>query len=875
MLKTLHARLITALSFLVIAPIIVAGALTIRQTGVVQESQALEIQREFANRVGDELRNYISGHEYILAQLIRVRGLLHLKPNEIKSLLYEILAFGDKFEELILLDVNGRETARVHRYRLFIPDELTSRVDRDEFTRPMVNRSTYFGPVHFHTETGEPLMAIAAPIIRPADGAFRGALVGELRLKPIWDLLAKIATDEGQQVYILDMDNRVVAHPDPSVVLRETRRPSSTLIQSLGLEGTDVISAHKQVSFGSQVFTVVAEKSTTEALALARGTFRVVLLLGGLSLLMALVLIFLMLRQFVRPVKHLVEVAQSIESGDMARRAVINSDDEMGALGRAFNEMTGRLSKSLEDLKREVEVRKQAEQRLTESEERYRAVVENVQEALLVTDGRRVEFYNPKAVELTGYSEEEYLELARDFTKFVHPDDRSGWLDFQEGWAADKQQASSHEFRFLRKDGQIRWLHNNVAAIDWKGRPAMLNFINDFTDQRFVEQEKAKTEERLRQAQKMEALGTLAGGIAHDFNNILAAIIGYSELAIDDAESGAVDLKSMTEILKAGERGRDLVTQILTFSRKVEPTLKPTDLGRIILQTGKMLERTIPKMVTIEHDLAQDLWLIQADAGQMTQMIMNLCTNANDAMPEGGRLAIKTENLIITADNPNLYQDVEPGDYVQLTVSDTGHGIDRESLEHIFDPFFTTKEIGKGTGLGLATVYGIIKSHGGAVACRSSVGRGTDFYICLPAINTTERSIPSGFASTGSDQGGDETILLVDDEASVRQIGRRLLNNKGYTVKVAESGENALEIYRRASDDIDLVILDINMPGMGGFQCLDELLEINPTVKVIISSGYARSGKVSRVLDNKAKAFIPKPYSAHEMLTTVRRTLDS
>ncbi len=383
-------------------------------------------------------------------------------------------------------------------------------------------------------------------------------------------------------------------------------------------------------------------------------------------------------------------------------------------------------------------------------------------------------------------------------------------------------------------------------------------------------------EAQLHQAQKMESLGTLAGGIAHDFNNILSTIIGYSELAIEDAAAGKTNHQKtqLAEILNAGERAKDLVTQILTFSRKMEPELKPINLNQVIRETSKMLERTFPKMISIEQNLLPDLWMVKANIGNIAQILMNLFTNALDAMPDGGRLVIETDNVTLDPEYTRPFAEMVPGKYVQLTVSDTGWGMDTQTMDQIFDPFFTSKEVGKGTGLGLSTVYGIVKSHGGHIICRSKQGQGSSFIIFLPVI--TSGIFPEKTEETDTDdfRGMEETILLVDDEAPIRHLGNKVLTRGGYRVVLADCGENALSIYREQGDEIDLVILDISMPGMGGHKCLKELLLLNPEIKILISSGYSLSGHLNDSLDNGAAGFMPKPFGSMDMLKKVREVLD-
>ena len=419
-----------------------------------------------------------------------------------------------------------------------------------------------------------------------------------------------------------------------------------------------------------------------------------------------------------------------------------------------------------------------------------------------------------------------------------------------------------------------RWYINYDRAIKWvDGRIVRLQIATDSTELKQAQQEKDNLESQLRQAQKMEALGTLAGGIAHDFNNILAAIIGYSELALDDAEEGRVQPDQIKEIIRAGQRAKDLVTQILTFSRKLKPELKPVDLNKVVLQTEKMLERTIPRMIKIERRLEPELWLTSADPSQLSQVLLNLGTNAADSMPEGGRLVIETGNVTLGEDYCGQHAGANPGDYILLTVSDTGHGMDRATQEHIFDPFFTQKEVGKGTGLGLATVYGVVKSHGGYTMCYSEVGQGTTFKVYLPAIrsaSTEQRVEPLDTKIPG----GNETILLVDDEEALLDLGQQLLSRQGYKTLSAATGEEALELYRRRPEDVDLVILDVSMPGMGGHKCLKELLKINPRAKVIIASGYSLNGQLTDIMASGAAGFVAKPFTRAALLRKVREVLD-
>jgi PAS domain S-box-containing protein len=378
-------------------------------------------------------------------------------------------------------------------------------------------------------------------------------------------------------------------------------------------------------------------------------------------------------------------------------------------------------------------------------------------------------------------------------------------------------------------------------------------------------------QEQLVRAQKMEAVGNLAGGIAHDFNNILQVVMGYTELLQADKKEDNPDLADLQRIRDAAKNGADLVKRLLTLGRRVEPEFRPVDLNHLVENLEKLLARTIPKTITIRHRLQEGLRLVNADPSQIEQILLNLAINARDAMPDGGTLTIETANVQLDQDYCDTHLGVTPGQYVLLSVSDSGHGIDKESLGRIFEPFFTTKKPGEGTGLGLAMVYGIVKQHGGQITTYSEPGRGTTFRIYLPVIET-EAELPAP-EETVSPRGGTETILLVDDEEHIRDLGERILTRSGYTVITAANGREALELYKK-NEGISLTVLDLIMPEMDGRQCLKEILALDPRTRVIMASGYSRNGPAKDSVELGAKGFVTKPYDATQLLRLVREVLD-
>lgn len=515
----------------------------------------------------------------------------------------------------------------------------------------------------------------------------------------------------------------------------------------------------------------------------------------------------------------------------------------------------------------DISERKQVEEALIESQERFRQLAELLPETIFETDDRgSLTFLNRNGFERFGYSDED-LESGLSSYELFCPEDRARVMEnVQRVLIGEK--IGLVEYQARRKDGSTFPVSLHSSAKVHEGRSVGLRgILIDITETK-------KLEAQLRQAHKMEAVGTLAGGIAHDFNNLLQAVQGYAELLLMKIGKEDQECRELQEISRAAKRGGELVRQLLAFSRKMESKLQPLNLNLIVQDVRRLLERAIPKMIHIVLHLGEDLHTVNADAAQIEQVLMNLAVNARDAMPEGGTLTIETENVLLDEEHLRTESELMPGNYVLLTVSDTGQGIDDTTLEHIFDPFFTTKELGKGTGLGLAMVYGIVKNHHGYIACKSQPGEGTTFEIHLPAFQPPERA-SADLKTPPELRGNHETLLLVDDDDAVRNSGEQILGTYGYAVIPASDAEQALQIYRDRKDGIDLVILDLIMPGMAGTQCLEKILEMNPRAKVVIASGYAVNEEIERAATSGASAFIKKPYDVARMLEVVRETLDS
>jgi len=511
---------------------------------------------------------------------------------------------------------------------------------------------------------------------------------------------------------------------------------------------------------------------------------------------------------------------------------------------------------------RDITERRRAEQ----VERRLVAAIEQASEGVIITDPEgTIQYVNPGLERMTGYSRNDLMGQTPRILKSGEQDAafyRQLWETIKSGriW--------SGRFTNRKKDGRLYHEDATITPVkDASGK--IVNFVavkRDIT-------EHLQLSQQLLQAQKMEAIGTLAGGVAHDFNNILQVALGYSELILVDEKLPERYRTDVGKIHESARRGADLVQRLLTFSRKTEIKPQPIDLNRRVAELRKMLERTLPKMIDIQLILEEDLLTINADTTQVDQVLMNLAVNARDAMPDGGKMIVETANIILDEEYAKTHLDAKPGSYVLLMVTDTGEGMDKDTVEHIFEPFYTTKESGQGTGLGLAMVLGIVQQHGGLIRCYSEPGHGTAFKIYFPAL-VAEEELKETVIKT-MPRGGSETILLVDDEEMIRDLGSRILTKAGYKVISASNGREALDLYQDRSSEIDLVVLDLIMPEMGGKQFLEALLSLNPSAKVVIASGFSANGSTKDTLAAGAEGFVNKPYDMRQVLGVVREVLDA
>lgn len=610
----------------------------------------------------------------------------------------------------------------------------------------------------------------------------------------------------------------------------------------------------------------------------ASRTLKIIGCTGLASILLGVVVAFFVSRGISDGVRSCMDFAERVARGDLETRMVRGGRDEFATLAASLNKMTDALLDSrLSRERRGIELAEAnkalqeeiAERRRTEEEHsRLATAVEQAAEGIIITDRKgRITYVNPAFCRVSGYTREELVDLNfRIFKSSKHDESfyRAMWNTISGGglWTGHITNKT--------KDGGLCEFETVISPIrDSAG--AVISFVSVNRD---VTQE-VKLERQLRQAQKMESIGTLAGGIAHDFNNILGIIFGYTDLALLDSSDGSTVQSNLQEVQKAAHRAKDLVRQILAFSRQSEQERSLMQVGPIVKETLKLLKAALPATIEIRRQtdtLPHGADIVMADPTQIHQVIMNLCTNAGHAMREkGGLLEVSLSNVELGPHDLAPYADLNPGPYLRLSVKDTGHGMDQAVLERIFEPYFTTKGIGEGTGLGLAVVHGIVKSHGGAITAYSKPGEGSLFHVYLPGAGgeITAEKTDSELLARGS-----ETILFVDDEPGLVDAGRKALEHLGYKVVSRTGSIEASGAFRAQPDKFDLVITDLSMPQMTGLELARELLRIRPDIPIILCTGFSEMMLPERAKSAGIRELLFKPLIIADLSNTVRRVLD-
>ncbi|MUG97330.1 PAS domain S-box protein [Scytonema sp. UIC 10036] len=555
------------------------------------------------------------------------------------------------------------------------------------------------------------------------------------------------------------------------------------------------------------------------------------------------------------------ELRNQIVKRQKAEEALQKANDELETRVKI---RTNELAKANVELQREINERQQIEIEKSESEERFKATFHSaaVGIAHVRMDGRWL-LVNQKLCDIVGYTHQELLD--RTFQDISHPDDLDIDLEYLRQMLAGEIQTYSMEKRYIRKDSSYVWIYLTVSLVRDSNREPkyFIAIITDIT-------EKKKLEAQFLRTQRLESIGTLASGIAHDLNNVFTPILALTHLFLNTKLSDEKKQKLLTTVEASVKRGAALVKQVLQFARGIESQRTAVQLGRLLEEFQQITFVTFPKSIEICSNISPDIGFVFADATQLQQIFMNLCVNARDAMPDGGVLSISAENIFVDPTFVSMNPDVSVGTYIVVTVSDTGIGISPEIMDRIFEPFFTTKEMGRGTGLGLSTVFGIVKNHGGFIKVYSEVGQGTQFKVYLPAV---EGSVSQHMEDIELFTGNGELILFVDDELAIQEISKTLLVTHNYKLLSACDGIEALTLYTQHQQEINVVVMDIMMPSLNGIDTIRSLQKINPLVKIIAISGLESNRKIVETFKQNVQAFLLKPYTIQQLLKTLHSVL--
>lgn len=668
-----------------------------------------------------------------------------------------------------------------------------------------------------------------------------------------------------QQLWFFDLNATqklsVLALDAPDIMgLRILDHNKKVIINEGSFQGKSVVHITNELRYGGQTLVGFIEIAFVNIAWMKQRNviFFTVLCMVGVTLVTTFLFITALLgRHLVQPLKDLQQDMVLLADGKFRQSNLRGQKKEIQNIIDVFNKMASALAQREKD-------QLKTEQKLRESQERYISLFSGSKDSIFTTtkEGVFVDI-NPAMLTLLGYTEKEIEKIiAPDI--YESREERAALLKTLERQGS----VDDYQVNLLTKDGRIR--NCLLSASLWEGAAGELlgyqGIIRDITEQK-------RLEGQVYQAQKMEAIGTLAGGIAHDFNNILSIILGYTDLAREDAPSDSKFAGDLDKVLEAGKRAKNLVQQILAFSRQTEIERIPIQLQSLVKEALKMLRSSIPTTIEIRENIDSTCGVVLADPTQVNQILMNLCTNANHAMEEsGGILTIALNSIHVDKGDRFLPLNSEPGEYVLLTVSDTGSGIGPDVLDKIFDPYFTTKEVGKGTGLGLAIIHGIIVDYGGAIIVESELGKGTTFHVYFPVVEQEELTLRK---SAGKITMGNERILFVDDEELLIEMGQDMLERLGYRVTVRSNSLDALATFQNDPDAFDVIITDQTMPGMTGADLARRMLQIRSDIPIILCTGYSNLIDEQKAKSLGIKEFTLKPLTKGLISKLLRKVLDA
>ncbi|BBO82638.1 hypothetical protein DSCO28_32040 [Desulfosarcina ovata subsp. sediminis] len=645
--------------------------------------------------------------------------------------------------------------------------------------------------------------------------------------------------------------------------------PDTAIITPVANNQGDLI-YHIRVKLGAPAETILHFGLSDKKIRAELHSYRMLMLIVGIIMLATVpVGLALFLSRFIsKPLYALKNGVKRIGRGELDYRLALTTGDEIEQLVHEINTMAAKLEKARNGLQAEIDERKQAERELANQTELLNNILNNVPHHIFWKDRESIFMgCNAAFARMAGLTTPAEVVGKSDDDLPWEKTESDAYRQIDRQIVETGTAMVDIEEVLTRADGQKKTvITSKVPLHEPKGNVSgILGIFYDIT-------ERKRMEETIKQTQKMEAIGTLAGGIAHDFNNILGSIIGYSELAIDDIACDDRTCGYLQQVLKSAMRAKDLVRQILTFSRKSREERKPIPLAAIVKEEAKLLRSTLPSTIEIRQHIDDNAGMVNADLTQMHQIVMNLCTNAAHAMSVGGGvLDITLAPIDLTPEQLEGYHGVSPGPFLELKIADTGTGIHPAVIHRIFEPFFTTKEKEKGTGMGLAVVHGIVKDHGGDITVQSHPGQGTSFTVILPrVVSDTEKKVFQSYTAPG----GNERVLLIDDETTLLNLGKSMLESMGYQVTAVNGSLEALEIFQHAADAFDLVITDQTMPHMTGYHLARRMMAIHPSTRIILCTGYSDAITPEKVSAAGIRALLFKPISKNELGRTARDVID-
>ncbi|MDH3348049.1 MAG: response regulator [Desulfobulbaceae bacterium] len=802
--------------------------------------------------------------------------------------------YGDVIQEVTLLDDQGYEIISISRTETYSLDKMASRADSDEYLQPKVTRKIYYGPVLIDPVTLEPRIILAVPIIDPCEDVFSGILLGKLRLQQVWDIIVNRPIGEKGILYITDWKGKIIAHPDPSVVFRTTVvDPLAKPGLHTGINGELVVQTSGSFNLGERELNIVSEVPFSEVLDLSKQTINISIFLLLVFLVLAFSVGLAIIDRIASPIESLAVTAEAVSEGNYDCRADEQGYLEINTLTRAFNLMTSLLVNKILEL-RKIEYELQASRDAMEHKVEVRTAElvgmnEELEEEILIR--RKTEESLSRYSKIVNSSNDLMAMVGGGYKFLAINDAYLKDFDMYRWQILDKTvqdlYGESVFYGFLKEkldktfDGQ-EVQYEGWLEVGTVGRRYVEMILTPYRDEfdsitGVVINARDATgrvilENNLRQAEKMQAIGTLASGIAHDFNNVLHSIFGCARIAQKDVKADSVAYKWLEKLIQIGQRSADMIRQIKMFSQQAQVSKKPVDLGVLIDEVVRLQSVSLPDNVTILKNIAK-CGDVLADMSQLYQVIGNLIINAKYAVSEKGSvITVGLAEVNLDGENAARHK-LKFGSYAKVTVEDNGYGIDEETRKRIFEPFFTTKSFGKGTGLGLSICHGIVTGLKGAIDVHSISGQGSIFTIYLPIIMEDEKA-----SLTVAEKEGEATVpglhtgslLYVDDEKINVEVWEAALQEEGFKVQSALSGLEALRLLKSAPQSFDVVLTDHKMPGMSGTELAHEINILYPELPIILITGWYKEGDIGEgEVQAEFAKIMKKPIEMDELIAAI------